>query len=68
MEVKLVTSIKDDFSDAIGPSQTKICFLSIDGKLFHIGTFYEGPHMDNSSIERLNLIIEFGKRIENIEL
>ncbi len=61
MEVKLTVSIKDDFAEGVGPSKVYHCFLSLDGMLFEIGRFYEGPHMNAGTSERLERVLEFGK-------
>lgn len=59
MKVKIVTAIKDDFAETVGPSQTTHAFLSLDGMLFEIGRFYEGPHMNEETGKRLAKVLEF---------
>ena len=61
MQVKLVKSIKDDFGEHVGPSTVTHVFLSLDGMLFELGRFYQGPYMSESSDERLGKILEFEK-------
>ena len=61
MEIKIVKSVKDDFCESSGPSQTTHAFLSIDGMLFELGKFYEGPYMNDGTIKRLDKVLEFEK-------
>lgn len=65
MEVKIVKSVKDDFHDLIGPSQTTHAFLSIDGMLFELGRFYEGPHMNEDTGKRLAKVLEFEQKCKD---
>lgn len=62
MEIKIVKSVKDDFSEMCGPSQTTHAFLSIDGVLFELGRFYEGPHMNEETGNRLAKILAFEEK------
>ena len=41
------------------PSQTTHAFLSIDGMLFELGRFYEGPHMNEATGKRLAKVLDF---------
>ena len=66
MKVELVVSVKDNFCENIGPSTITQAFLSIDGKLFDLGRFYEGPHMNKETSERLALLLEFGKQCKDL--
>lgn len=66
MEVKIVKSVKDDFHEMIGPSQTTHAFLSIDGMLFELGRFYEGPHMNEDTGKRLAKVLEFEQACKDI--
>ena len=62
MKIAIVKSVKDDFEEMSGPSQTTHAFLSIDGMLFELGRFYEGPHMNEDTGRRLAKILEFEKK------
>jgi hypothetical protein len=66
MKIKVVKSIKDDFHEMAGPSQTTHAFLSIDGMLFELGKFYEGPHMNEDTGKRLAKILEFESKCSEI--
>lgn len=59
MEVKIVKSVKDDFNEMSGPSQVTHAFISIDGMMFELGRFYEGPHMNEDTGRRLAKVLEF---------
>ena len=59
LDIKIVKAVKDDFSDNIGPSTTTTVFLSIDGNLFDLGRFYQGPYMSESADARLGKILKF---------
>jgi len=61
MKVSIVKSVKDDFHEMSGPSQVTHAFLSIDGILFELGRFYEGPHMSEDTGRRLAKVREFEK-------
>lgn len=66
MKVEIVVSVRDDFCENIGPSTITHVFISINGKLFDLGRFYEGPHMNRETSERLALLLDFGKRCEDL--
>ena len=66
MEVKIVKSVKDDFYEMIGPSTTTHAFLSIDGMLFELGRFYEGPYMIEGSSDRLSKVLEFEQKCKDV--
>ena len=59
MEIKIVKSVKDDFSESSGPSQVTHAFISIDGMLFELGRFYEGAYMNEDTGGRLAKVLEF---------
>ena len=67
MNVKIVKSVKDDFSESSGPSTVTHAFLSLDGFLFELGRFYEGPHMNDGTSERLNKILELEREYNRTE-
>ena len=66
MKVEVVTAIKDDFAEGVGPSKVYHCFLSLDGMLFEIGRFYEGPGMSDGTSKRLEQVLKFGKLCKDI--
>ncbi len=66
MEVKIVKSVKDDFDEMSGPSTTTHAFLSIDGMLFELGRFYEGPYMIEGSSDRLSKVLEFEQKCKDV--
>ena len=66
MEVKIVKAVKDDFHETIGPSETTHAFLSIDGMLFELGRFYEGPHMNADTSKRLAKVLEFERKCKDL--
>ena len=66
MEVKIVKSIKDDFSESSGPSTITHAFLSIDGMLFELGRYYEGPCMNEDTSIRLSKVIEFERFLDEV--
>jgi hypothetical protein len=66
MEVKIVKSVKDDFHEMSGPSMTTHAFLSIDGMLFELGRFYEGPHMNEDTGKRLAKVLEFEQKCKDV--
>ncbi|MCP4101724.1 MAG: hypothetical protein GY750_09910 [Lentisphaerae bacterium] len=59
LEIKFIKAVKDDFTDHIGPSKTTSIFLSIDGTLFDLGKFYEGPYMSEGTDKRLGKLLAF---------
>ena len=68
MKIKIVKSVKDDFDVYSGPTTTTHAFLSIDGVLFELGHFYEGPHMSAGAAKRLTKVLEFEKEILKWEI
>lgn len=66
MKVKIVKSVKDDFHEHIGPSETTHAFLSLDGMLFELGRFYEGPHMNDNTSKRLAKVLEFERKCKEL--
>lgn len=66
MKVTIVKSVKDDFHEMSGPSQTTHAFLSIDGMLFELGRFYEGPHMNKYTAARLEKVLEFEEKCSEL--
>ena len=66
MEVKIVKSVKDDFHEMSGPSKVTHAFLSIDGMLFELGRFYEGPHMNEDTGRRIAKVLEFEKKCKDV--
>ena len=64
MKVKVIKSVTDDFCNQAGPSTVTNVFISLGGVLFHLGKFYEGPHMNKGTAERLEKILEFERRCE----
>lgn len=66
MQISLVTSVKDDFHENIGPSTTTSAFLSIDGTLYDLGRFYEGPYMNDDTSKRLKVLLDFGERCNGL--
>lgn len=65
MEVKIIKSVKDDFHEMSGPSQVTHAFLSIDGILFELGRFYEGPHGNDGTGKRLEKVLEFEQKCKD---
>ena len=65
MKVKIVKAVKDDFNEISGPSQTTHAFLSIDGMLFELGRFYEGPYMNEDTGKRLAKVLEFEQKCKD---
>jgi hypothetical protein len=61
MKAQIVKSVEDDFDRASGPWTVTNVMLELDGKLFNIGVFYEGPGMDIEAKERLTKVLEFGE-------
>ena len=59
MQIEIVKSVKDDFTERVGPSTVTHVFLSLDGALFELGRFYQGPYMSESADRRLGKILEF---------
>jgi hypothetical protein len=59
MKSEILMSFKEDFHDGCGPSQTTTVSLSLDGMLFEVGRFYEGPGMAEYTGERLKKLREF---------
>jgi len=59
MNVKIIKSVKDDFHEGIGPSEVTHAFLSLDGMLFELGRFYEGPYQKENTSKRLSKLLEF---------
>ena len=59
MKAEVLMSFKEDFHDCCGPSQTTTVSLSLDGMLFEVGRFYEGPGMEEHTGERLKKLREF---------
>lgn len=66
MEIKIVKSVKDDYCEGIGPSETTHAFLSLDGMLFEIGKFYAGPHQNDNTSRRLKKVLELEERLKTI--
>jgi len=66
MKVKIVKAVKDDFNEGSGPSQVTHAFLSLDGMLFELGRFYEGPHMNKGTGQRLAKIMEFDQECKKV--
>lgn len=66
MEISIVTSVKDDFHEGVGPSTVTNVLLSIDGKLFDLGRFYEGPYMNDETSDRLKTLLEFRGRCNGL--
>ena len=66
MKISLVTAVKDDFHEGVGPSTVTRAFLSIDGNLFELGNFYEGPYMNNDASRRLGILLEFGAKCDGL--
>ncbi len=62
MEIKIVKSVKDDFHENVGPSEVTHAFLSIDGMLFELGRFYEGPYQNDETSRRLAKVLEFERK------
>ena len=67
MNTELITSITDDFNEQSGPITVTHAFLSIDGMLFEIGRFYEGPHMNKDTGKRLKKVLEFGEFLKGCQ-
>jgi hypothetical protein len=65
VEIKVVKSVKDDFNEMSGPSTTTQVFLSLDGMLFELGRFYEGPHMSEGTSKRLAKVLEFQEKCKD---
>ena len=66
MKVAVLRSVRDDFNEMSGPSTVTQVSLSLDGMLFDLGRFYEGPHMDESTGDRLSKILEFEKKCDEL--
>ncbi len=59
MRIKVVKSVKYDFSGMDGPGQVTHAFLSIDGMLFELGRFYESQYTNEDTLNRLRKVQEF---------
>jgi len=64
MKVKIVKSVKEDFCESSGPNTATRIFLSLDGMLFELGRFYEGPHMMEGTVMRLAKLRQFEQKCE----
>lgn len=58
MRVSIVKAVKDDFVDGV-PCKTTHAFLSLDGMLFELGKFYEGPRANEDTAKRIAKVLEF---------
>ena len=65
--ISIVTSVEDDFDKFTGPTQNTLAFLSIDGKLFPLGNFYEGPGMSESTANRFGKVLELEQYLGDMD-
>ena len=51
MRIEKISTVKHDYHESIGPSETLILGLKCDDQVFILGKYYYGPHMNNSVVE-----------------
>jgi len=56
MKVEKIKQVKPDFGTACGPTTTTTLGFKVGTRSFILGTFYEGPHMDERHGKELDAV------------